>query len=170
MGYRLGNAPLKVKQKLFLSQCLHSYGAETWNFSSNETDTFWKASGQAARRVVGLPPCCPSSFVDTLYGAKVVKTATFKKFLGLVKALKESKNEKTNYMFHVAMSDARSLIRKNMAIVQNEWGGLTVPPFRPDVSPECLGIQELVGVRQGSYSLDAEQDDIDQFVMLLCMR
>ena len=43
-------------------------------------------------------------------------------------ALKESKNEKTNYIFDVAMSDARSLIRKNMEIVRNEWGGLTAPP------------------------------------------
>ena len=159
-----------MKQQLFLCKCLHAYGAESWNLGSSGAAIFWKASGQAARRVVGLPPSCHTTIVDTLYGTRVAKTATYKKFLGLIKACKESDNEKVNFVFQNAMADARSLIRQNLDVNNREWGGYAPPQFLPDSSPECLAIQELLGVREGNHHSDFDMDDVDEFVMLLCMR
>ena len=168
--YKLGFASIAVKQKLFLTQCLHAYGSETWNLGGTDASMFWRATGQAARRLVELPPSCRTSIVDTIYKARIAKTMVFKKCLSMINAFRESKNVKVNFMYHVAMADSRSIIRRNLDCIHKEWGGYNPPALIADTSPECVGIQELIGIRHSSYTMDVDTDDVDRWIMLLCMR
>ena len=144
--------------------------SESWDLGGRDAPIFWRATGQAARRLVELPPSCRTSIVDTIYRARIAKTTVFKKSLGLINAFRETNNVKVNFMYHVAMADSRSIIRRNLTCIYKDWGGYNPPAPIVDSSPECLGIQELLGIRHGSYDMDVDTDDVDRWIMLLCMR
>lgn len=162
---RFGSASYAVKCKLFVSQCVHAYGAETWDLSANECQAYYGACRQAVRRVMGLPPSCPSSIVDSLSGIPNGETVVMKKARSIIKCFEMSDNVHVAAMYQQAMSDCRSIIRKNLNVIDKH---VFVPVN--DVSPECYAIKELLDVRDGSMFLDVSPDDIDAFVMMFCMR
>ena len=171
LKYKLGNIDRDVKCKLFNAKCLHCYGSETWDLSSNVCNLFWSAAGQAARCLLGLPPCCPTTIVNTIFKRDVVKALVFRKSLGLIENLKQSTNEHVRFIYDNAMKDSRSIIRRNIDVICREWGGLTCPPFVPECSPTCAAICELLDVRDDLRHVpNMSEDDIDALMMLLCMR
>ena len=140
---------MTLNRVLFLSKVLHCYGSETWDLSQNIANQFWKACGQAARRMLDLPPQCPSNVINTIYNMEISKTMVLKKCRNLIECFKVSENNKMQCVYANAMSDARSIIRCNLRVIDSEWGGLQLPQFSPVVSPEYTAISELLEVRQG---------------------
>ena len=66
-----------AKCMLFKSKCSHAYGSETWDLAAKDVIMYLKAVGQAGRRVLGLPPCCPSTIVNTLFNCDLSKSHTY---------------------------------------------------------------------------------------------
>ena len=170
MKYSIGCASRDVKCKLFRSKVLHCYGSETWDLSNRRVDDFGRACGQAARRLHGLPPQCPSSFMNTLFGMDLKNSVIYKKFISLINCFKSSINDKMKCIYYNAIDDARSVIRRNLCVIVEQWGSLTMPDITRDRSPEYHAMLELLDVREGSRSLELEVDDVDALIMLLCMR
>ena len=168
--YKLSGASYNVKSKIFTVKCAHAYGADTWNFSDRCTSGYWTAYGQSVRRLLGLPPSCPSITVDAIVGTKGAPQVIFKKFLNLTKSMNESDNSRVKFMFDNAMADARSLIRKNIACIKESWGGLQPPPFSPDSSDRTKNVRELLDAREGKTQLGLSAEEIDERMLLLCMR
>ena len=87
-------------------------------------------------------------------------------------SFKESTNTRMRWMYEVAMSDARSLMRGNRDIILESWNGADhPPPLEPDTSVEFEALRELMNAREGIDNLvDLSKDEIDEIVMLLCLR
>ena len=168
--YSLSGANRLVKAKMFNVKCAHAYGSETWQFSDKCTMSYWTAYGQGARRLLGLPPSCPSLSVQTYLGSNNVKNMVMKKFINLVKCMQLSSNSRLKFIHDVAMADARSFIRKNISYVVAEWGNMVPPVFVPDVGETTVRIRELIDFRDGVISTDLSPDDIDERMLLLCAR
>ena len=159
-----------VKCMFFRSKCAHAYGAETWDLSSQDVITYLKAVGQAGRRVLGLPPSCPSSVVNTVFGCEINTSHIFMKAMSLIKTFKESRNTIMSCIYNNAINDSNSYISNNIKVVSDKWGGNVKPALIPDVSPVCTGIIELLDVREGAATLELDTDEIDVMMMILCMR
>ena len=168
--HTLFNLSRNVKCKLFLSKCAHGYGAETWDMSRNESNVYFKAVGQAARRVLGLPPCCPSLIVNALFDCDVTKCHTYQKAVSLIESFRTSDNEIMQMIYSNAMADPNSYIRRNLYCITKTWGSLVKPAFSKVITPELTGITELLDVREKNALLELDSDDVDNLIMLLCMR
>ena len=159
-----------AKCMLFKSKCSHAYGSETWDLAAKDVIMYLKAVGQAGRRVLGLPPCCPSTIVNTLFNCDVSKSHTYTKALSLIKTFQKSSNEIMSCIFVNAINDCNSYISRNLNVIREAWGGDESPPFIPDQSPICVGIMELLDVREGAALIELDHEDVDELMMLLCSR
>ena len=132
--------------------------------------TYWAACRQAARKVLGVPTFCATSIVNTLFKKDVVKCTVFRKFLSLNRCLETSTNETARFMYFNAISDARSIIARNLNCIKTEWGSLDEPCVVDDISPECSAVKELLDVRQGLLTLSLESDEVDALMAVVCLR
>ena len=168
--YSLSGASYKVKSLLFNVKCAHAYGSEIWMFDDRSTREYLAAYGQGARRLLGVPPSCPSATVSSLLCCNGVINVIMKKFINLANNMKLSLNGRLKFIYDNAIRDARSIIRKNLAFVEAEWGNLVPPVFVPDDSQVTRGIRELIDARDGRIQLDLSPDEIDERMLLLCVR
>ena len=165
--HKFGTASYSVKCVLFYSKCVHAYGAETWDLSSNDCLEYWAACRQALRRVMGLPPSCPSAIVDTISGIPNGPSVVIKKAQNIINCCAMSDNVYVSNMYNQSMNDHRSLMRRNLEAISKHTSSIV----SHDITPECQAVRELLDVRDGSLSiLDLSQDDIDAFVMMFSMR
>ena len=105
-----------AKCLLFKSKCAHAYGSETWDLESKDVIMYLKAVGQAGRRVLGLPPCCPSSVVNTIFNCDVNKSHIYTKTLSLIKTFEKSCNEIMSFIFVNAINDCNSYISRTVRL------------------------------------------------------
>ena len=166
--HRFGSASYNVKCKLFFSLCCHAYGTETWDLTDMACNAYWAACKQAVRRVMGLPPSCPSVIVDTLSGIPNGQKIVLRKAESIINCFKMSDNVYVSAMYAQSMSDSRSMIRKNLDVIAQIKREHVV---LNDVSPDCLAIKELLEVRDGNSSiLDLTEEEVDMFVMMFSLR
>ena len=170
--HKFGSADRLVKCKLFASKCAHSYGAECWDLSSNVCNMYWKASAQALRRILGLPPSCPSEIVNTVSNGVNGKFIVYKKAMGIITTLKNTENPYVNFLYANAVCDARSIISRNMSKIAHEWGdSLQRPPFVPCRTPECQGVLDMLDLRENKIVLKGcTDDDVDTWMLMFCER
>ena len=160
----------RVKCKLFSCKCAHAYGSESWNLADRATNEYWSAYGRGARRLLGIPPSCPTVTIQAILGNNGAFNMVCKKSFRLINTFRLSMNDRMQFIYEVAMTDARSIIRKNSFIIEEAWGGHQPPRFVRDCSPITLGIIELLEVREGLRLLELDKDDIDSLMLLLCER
>ena len=166
--HRFGSAAYNVKCKLFFSLCCHAYGTETWDLTDMACNSYWAACKQAVRRVMGLPPSCPSVIVDSLSGIPNGQKIVLRKAESIINCFKMSDNVYVSALYAQSMSDSRSMIRKNLDVIEQNKSEHGVSN---DVTPECLAIKELLEVRDGNSSiLDLNEEEIDMFVMMFSLR
>ena len=156
--YKLSGASYSVKSKIFTVKCAHSYGSETWNLTDKAVNGYWSAYGQSARRLLGLPPSCPTVTVDSIVGAKAAPHVMYKKFMNLMDSMKTSVNSRIRFIFENSMADARSYIRRNIAQVTESWGGMQPPLFSPDNSQRTIDIKTLLDAREGRQQIGLTRD------------
>ena len=74
-------------------------------------------------------------------------------------------------VFDFAITDMRSIIMQNIVVISTEWGGLSPPPL-PIVTPECLGVAELLDARADIVTINEnfDNDDIDDLIRSICFR
>ena len=145
--------------------CAHSYGAETWDVSKGVCSRYWQAWGQAARRLLGLPPSCLSRIIETIFDGRSGIRVVYRKVNNIIECFRTSDNEYVKFIYDNSSQDARSIIRCNKFTIAN------ASMYEPDESPEYFAVNELLDIREGERTLgDLTSDDIDALVMLLCMR
>ena len=94
-----------------------------------------------------------------------------KKFLNLVDSMDKSCNLKIKYIFDNAMADARSVIRKNLAFIDDLWGNHGPPSVDTDDNSELTrSICQLLKAREGRVDIGLSSEDIDERMLQLCMR
>ena len=171
LKFSLAGSCYEVLSKLFTVKCAHAYGSETWLFSDNSTKRFWSAYGQGARRLLGVPPSCPTTVIESIVRVKGAPHATMKKFLNLVDSMDKSCNLKIKFIFDNAMADARSVIRKNLAFIDDLWGNHGPPSVDTDDNSELTrSICQLLKAREGRVDIGLSSEDIDERMLQLCMR
>ena len=142
----------------------------TWGLSKDECNVYFKAVGQAARRVLGLPPCCPSDFVNNIHDCEVTKAHTYKKTLSLIDSFRKSDNAIMNMIYTNAISDPYSYMSRNLYRISKEWNSLKKPSFVENITPAYLGIIEMLDVRDGRCHIELETDEVDIMILMMCMR
>ena len=171
LRHNFGSLEKSVKCKLFNVKCAHSYGAETWDLGSKPCEMFWKGLGQAARWTIGVPPFCPSTIVNTIFDKCVGKNDVLKKCLTLIDTFKMTSNSKMQVIYKNAINDQRSYMCSNLDFVLREWKSFSEPLLIKDESPISVAVQELIEIREGSrHCHNFDHEDIDNLMMLLCMR
>ena len=170
--HTFGCADRLVKCKLFASKCAHAYGSETWDMTNSVCNMYWKASAQALRRILGLPPSCPSIIVETVANGVNGRFVVYKKVVGIVTSFEKSDNPYVKFVYENAVRDARSIISRNMSAITREWGGsMQKPQFVPCHTPECLGVMEMLDIRENKSTLaDCDMSDVDYWVLMFSER
>ena len=163
--HKFGSASYSVKCVLFYSKCVHAYGAETWDLSANECLAYWAACRQAMRRVMGLPPSCPSAIVESISGIPSGHSVVIKKAQNIINCFAMSDNVFVANIYKQSMYDHRSIIRRNLDVIVKH------NDINHVLTPECQAVRELLDVRDGNLSiLDLSPEEIDAFVMMFSMR
>ena len=169
--FKFSGAAYYVKVKLFSTLCFHAYGAEIWKFRDRSTESFWNAWGRGARRMLGVPPSCPSAILHSIMGVNGGKQAIMKKFVRLAECFRDSDNDRMQFIYDIAMCDNRSIMRGNLEFIKEEWNGKVKPPrFEPVQSPECEVVKEMLEIRDGFRASDLIKEDVDAILMLVCTR
>ena len=92
------------------------------------------------------------------------------KFINLAKSMENSENSKIKFIYDIAAADARSVISRNLAYINELWGSANPPVVTPDASGLTEDICQLLDAREGRIDLGLTSDDIDDRMLLLCMR
>ena len=170
LKFSLAGAAYKVLSRLFTVKCAHAYGSETWLFNDKSSKGYWSAYGQGVRRLLGVPPSCPTIVIESITGTKGAPHVNLMKFINLAKSMENSENSKIKFIYDIAAADARSVISRNLAYINELWGSLTPPVVTPDASGLTEDICQLLDAREGRIDLGLTSDDIDDRMLLLCMR
>ena len=93
-----------------------------------------------------------------------------KRFAKLIKGMSVSHNERLKFIHDIASKDARSLISRNKTRIISKWGKMTPPTFIPDDSQNTADIKQLLAIRDGRVSSDLSKEDIDERMLMLCLR
>ena len=126
--------------------------------SQKEVEQYWRATGQAARRAIGLPSYCASTIVNEFYRQDIRKRHVLKKIVSLTDSMKNNVNEKVKFIHANALDDARSVMRANIEYVQQEWGSVREPNFSQDASDLYLRLKYLLELRTG-FHVSLTKDD-----------
>ena len=170
LKFSLAGANYKVLSRLFTAKCAHAYGSETWLFNDKATQGYWAAYGQGARRLLGVPPSCPSTVIESIIQTKGAPHVNLMKFLNLIKSMKNSDNSRIRFIYDTSNADARSLMRRNLAFIYEIWGGWIPPVVTPDNSGLTAEICQLLDARAGTIDIGMSSDAIDDRMLALCMR
>ena len=170
LNYKLSIAWYEVKAKLFVVKCAHAYGSEAWQLDDKASAEYWSAYGQGVRRLLGLPPFCSSVTVNSITKCSGIEDMVMKRFAKLIKGMSVSHNERLKFIHDIASKDARSLISRNKTRIISKWGKMTPPTFIPDDSQNTADIKQLLAIRDGRVSSDLSKEDIDERMLMLCLR
>ena len=170
LKFSLAGAAYKVLSRLFTVKCAHAYGSEAWVFNDKSTKGYWSAYGQGVRRLLGVPPSCPTTVIESITGTKGAPHVNLMKFINLAKSMKNSVNSRIKFIYDIASADARSVISRNLAYINELWGSLNPPVVTPDGSGLTEDICQLLDAREGRLDLGLTSDDIDDRMLFLCMR
>ena len=116
---RYGHQSSIVKSKLFNSYCSNVYGAETWNFKDSAFSNLATSWNIAVRTLWGLPYNTHRKFLPGLNRSDHIKNEIYARTLSLYQRMYDSENEFVSFITLCSYNDARSIMRKNIRIMDN---------------------------------------------------
>ena len=107
-----------IIKKVFNSQCVHLYGATTWNFNNKAFKEFTVTWNRCVRRVFQLPPMTHTRYLPHLVGTAGVADQIYARFLRMLDTMMKSKNCRVQRLSNLCLHSPKSIIRCNLAVIQ----------------------------------------------------
>jgi len=114
----LGKCDDTVLSKIFTTQCAHLYGTNIWNFSDKSVVEYVTAWNRSVRRIFQLPYQTHRRFLPLVLGSPGVLDQMYRRFVKICQTMSSSQNVRVKYLYDVCSLNARSIIRKNLHVIE----------------------------------------------------
>ena len=103
-----------TRYQLFKTYCMPLYGAQLWDFSGKEVETFFTAWRKAIRHIWKLPYTCHSNLLHIICNDYNIESQMHIRFLKFFHTLSVSKNNVVQFMAKSVYGGSQSVVCKSL--------------------------------------------------------